>query len=153
MSDPGLDEPTTDVDIEYAGSGRTRWLVLAVLVPVIVVGALLLGRALRADDITSGLEIADASDEVVYDYEYTIGPGTGDRIAAGEPVEIVPAELVVRVGESIRIVNDDDQDHYVGVFFVAAGETLTQRFGSAGVLEDLCTVHPSGSFRLRVVES
>ena len=147
------DDVAADVDLEHSGSNRTRWLVLAVMVPVIVVGALLLGRALRADEITSGLAIADASDEVVYDHEYTIALGTGDRIDAGEPVAIVPEELVVRVGESIRIVNEDDRDHYVGVFFVAAGETLTQRFASAGVLEDLCTVHPSGSFRLRVVET
>jgi hypothetical protein len=34
---------------------------------------------------------------------------------------------------------------------VAAGETLTQRFKSEGVLEGDCSVHPSGSFTLRVV--
>lgn len=148
-----VDDDRVTTDIEYERPGRGRWLALAVMVPIVVIGALLIGRALQPDDVTSGLEISDASGEVSYDYDYVIDAGTGDRIANGEPVEIVPGELVVTVGESIRIVNDDDQDHYVGVFFVAAGETLTQRFGSAGVLEDLCTVHPSGSFRLRVVDA
>lgn len=140
-------------DVEYGGSGRKRWIVLAVVAPIVVVGALLVGRALRDDGAERALRIDDAAGQDAYDHEYTIPLGTADRIAAGEQIEIVPAELVVTVGESIRIVNEDDQDHYVGVFFVAAGETLTQRFASAGVLEDLCTVHPSGSFRLRVVDA
>jgi hypothetical protein len=38
------------------------------------------------------------------------------------------------------------------VFFVAAGETLTQRFNSPAVLAGECSVHPSGAFTLRVVE-
>ena len=42
---------------------------------------------------------------------------------------------------------------FFGVFFVAAGETLTQRFNNVAVLEGECSVHPSGSFTLRVVES
>lgn len=153
MAEEDADRAMAIADVEYERPGRGRWLALAVMLPVVIVGALLVGRALQADDVRSGLEISDASGQASYDYDFVIDPGTGDRISAGEPVEIVPAELVVTVGESIRIVNDDDQDHYVGVFFVAAGETLTQRFGSAGVLEDLCTVHPSGSFRLRVVDA
>ena len=149
MTEPPVPAP----DVEYTGSGRGRWLVLAVMVPIVVVGALMIGSALRSDDGRDGLRIDDASGEQAYDHEYVIPAGTGERIDAGEAIEIVPAELVVTVGESIRIVNEDDRDHYVGVFFVAAGETLTQRFRSAGVLEDLCTVHPSGSFRLRVVDA
>ena len=139
-------------DVTY-GTSRTRWLVLAVLVPLVIVGALVAGSALRDDDDTTGIAIGDASDETVFDYDFTIPAGTGDRIASGEDVAVVPAELEVRVGESIRIVNEDDQDHYVGVFFVAAGETMRQTFRSAGELENLCTVHSSGSFRLRVVDA
>lgn len=151
--DEGAEPDMVTTGVEYEAPGRGRWLVLAVMLPVVIVGALLIGRALQADDVTSSLEISDASGQAAYDYDFVIDAGTGERIASGEPVEIVPAELVVTVGESIRIVNHDDQDHYVGVFFVAAGETLTQQFGSAGVLEDLCTVHPSGSFRLRVIDA
>ena len=57
------------------------------------------------------------------------------------------------VGESIRIVNDDVVGHVVGVFYVGAGETLTQRFDSPGELSGECSVHPSGSFTLRIVEA
>lgn len=86
------------------------------------------------------------------DYEYTIPLGTGDRFDAGEVVEILPGEMTVRVGEVMRIVNQDDRQHLIGPFFVGAGETLTQRFASPGEFTGLCTVHPSGEFVLTVEE-
>ncbi len=130
---------------------RSHWIVLAVLVPLVAVGGLLLGRAMADDDATGDtVEVERADDATEYEHDYLIPPGTAGRIAAGEAVEIVPAELVVTVGEAIRIVNNDSEDHIVGVFFVAAGETLTQRFNSPGVLEGECSVHPSGAFTLLV---
>lgn len=133
---------------------RRQIIVLLVLVPAVIGGGLLLGTALRdADDDTigQGVRIGGADEAGEFAHDYLIPLGTAERIAAGKPVEIVPAELEVRVGEAIRIVNDDSEDHVVGVFFVAAGETLTQRFKSEGVLEGECSVHPSGAFTLRVV--
>ena len=130
---------------------RGPWIVLALLVPLVVVGGLLAGRAFRGDADSPGqIEVTRADDADSFEHDYLIPPGTAGRIAAGQPVEIVPAELVVQVGEAIRIVNNDSEDHVVGVFFVAAGETLTQRFNSEGVLAGECSVHPSGAFTLRV---
>lgn len=131
---------------------RPRVILVVVLVPVVVVLAFVVGARSGDDDPGSGLDITSADDETEFEHEYVIPAGTAARIEAGEQIAIVPAELVVQVGEAIRIVNEDDADHVVGVFFVAAGETLTQRFNSVAVLEGECSVHPSGSFRLRVVE-
>lgn len=131
---------------------RRQRIVLILLVPLVAIGGLLIGRAIGDDSAEAdNLAVANADDAVEFEHDYLIPPGTAGRIEAGETVEIVPAELVVRVGEAIRIVNDDSEDHVVGVFFVAAGETLTQRFNSQGVLEGECSVHPSGAFTLRVV--
>jgi len=91
-----------------------------------------------------------ASDEVEADWAYVIPAGTGERIDGGERIEIIPAELDVRVGEVLRIVNDDDRGHVIGAFYVAAGETLTQTFSAPGELSGECSVHPSGSFTLTV---
>jgi plastocyanin len=85
-------------------------------------------------------------------YEYVIPAGAGEALDAGTPLEILPAELEVRVGESIRIVNEDDRGHSVGPFFVGANEILTQQFSSPGEFEGVCTVHPSGQFVLIVRE-
>ena len=86
------------------------------------------------------------------DYEYIIPLGAGAKIEAGESINIIPAELMVRVGESLRIINDDDRGHVVGVFFVGAGETLSQEFTSTGTLSGGCSVHPSGEFTIQVLE-
>ena len=99
-----------------------------------------------------GALIVDDPDAGTADYEYVIPEGTADRIAAGEDVEILPAQLTVRVGEVIRIVNEDLSGHFVGIFYVGAGETVTQRFNSAGEFSGLCTIHPSGQITLTVEE-
>jgi len=91
-----------------------------------------------------------AGDTAVADHEYVIPAGTGERIDAGERIEIIPAELEVRVGEVLQIVNEDDRGHVIGAFYVAASETLRQTFSSPGELSGECSVHPSGSFTLTV---
>jgi hypothetical protein len=101
------------------------------------------------DDGAPGVEAAEVG--AAADWAFTIPAGTGERIDAGEPLEILPAELEVRVGEVLRIENEDDRGHVVGPFFVGAGETLTQRFASAGEIAGECSVHPSGRLVLRVL--
>jgi plastocyanin len=86
------------------------------------------------------------------DYSYTIPLGAGEAFDRGEPLDILPAELDVHVGEVIQIVNDDDRGHLVGPFYVGAGETLRQRFSTPGEFIGLCEVHPSGQLVLEVRE-
>ncbi|MEP1125336.1 MAG: hypothetical protein ABJH68_15740 [Ilumatobacter sp.] len=83
-------------------------------------------------------------------FDYVIPAGTGDRIDAGEPLVILPSELVANLDETIQIVNHDDRAHLVGPWFVGAGETLRQRFNVAGVFAGGCSVHPSGEFTVTV---
>jgi hypothetical protein len=128
----------------------TQKAFLAVLIPLVVVGGLLIGRVLRPDESRPDIETASAADVTDFAYDYTIPLGTKDRIDAGESVAIVPLVLAVHVGESIRIVNDDDVGHVVGVFYVGAGETVTKRFTAPGELTNSCTVHSGGEFTLRV---
>jgi len=96
--------------------------------------------------------LEEESTAAAVEYDYVIPDGTWDRIYAGDEVEILPARLEVRVGESIRIVNEDSHGHFVGIFFVGAGETVTQRFASPGEFQGQCTVHPSGELTLVVEE-
>ncbi len=83
-------------------------------------------------------------------FDYVIPAGTGDRMDAGEPLDILPNEIVADLDETIQIVNHDDQAHLVGPWFVGAGETLRQRFNVAGVFEGDCSIHPSGEFTVTV---
>lgn len=83
-------------------------------------------------------------------YDYVIPAGAADRIDAGEPLDILPRELVANLNETIQIVNNDDEAHLLGPWFVGAGETLRQRFTTAGVFDGECSVHPSGAFTVVV---
>lgn len=95
-----------------------------------------------------GTEPASVADAATF--EYVIPLGAGEALDAGTPLEILPAELQVNVGDTIRIENRDDRGHTVGPFFVGANETLTQRFSTPGEFEGVCTVHPSGELVLVV---
>lgn len=97
-------------------------------------------------------EAIEAGDQPVGEatFEYVIPVGAGVALDAGTPLEILPAELEVAVGDTIRIANLDDRGHIVGPFFVGANETLTQRFSTPGEFNGECTVHPSGKISLVV---
>ena len=126
----------------------TRWPALFV---VSLLGSLmLLAAACGSDDSAPELESGDAA--VPADYEYVIPAGTGERIDAGEEVEILPGRIDAKVGEVIRIINEDDRGQLVGPFFVGAQETVTQRFASPGTFVGACYVHPSGQLILEVTE-
>ena len=86
------------------------------------------------------------------DYAFVIPSGAGEAIDRGEPLEILPQELTVEVGEVLELVNEDDRGHLVGPFFVGAGETVRQRFNAPGSFVGACSVHPSGELILTVVE-
>ena len=116
-------------------------LVVAVLAPVLLVAC---------GDDGGGAPATEAAADAPADIEYVIPAGTGERIDAGERVEILPRQLDARVGELIRIENEDDRGQLLGPFFVGAGETLSQRFPSPGTYEGQCSVHPSGELRVVV---
>src|SRR6056297_1774750 len=129
-----------------ARPGRRRRMVVLAL----VLSAPLVGAACGGDGESAAPGIESGDESAAATYEYVIPVGAGEALDAGRPLEILPAELQVQVGESIRIVNEDDRGHTVGPFFVGANETLTQRFSSPGEFVGVCTVHPSGEFVLTV---
>lgn len=118
------------------------------LIPVFMV--VLVVASCGADDPGPLFQEDDSSTEI--DYAYLIPLGAGEAIDRGEPLEILPQELIVQVGEVLELVNEDDRGHLVGPFFVGAGETVRQRFNAPGSFVGACSVHPSGEFILTVVE-
>jgi hypothetical protein len=118
-------------------------LVIALVLGLVVAGC--------GSDERSGLFSDDGSTGSA-DYHYVIPAGSGEAIDRGEPLDILPPELTVRVGEVIELVNEDDRGHLVGPFFVGKGETLRQRFADTGTFVGRCSVHPSGEILLNVTE-
>lgn len=140
----------TDVDPAALRSRRVTVVVTVVSVLVIVLSAVVIVGVVR-DDTPDRPGVTAAADAVAVDHDYLIPAGTGARIDGGEVIDILPAELVMTVGETIRIVNNDDRGHTVGVFYVGPGEELRQTFTAPGELSGECSVHSSGQFVLRVV--
>ena len=83
-------------------------------------------------------------------HTYEIPPGTAARLAAGEPVDVLPAELDLRVEDHLVVVNRDDQVHYVGAFPIAPGRRLDKRFADATALSGYCTLHTGGRLTINV---
>lgn len=79
-----------------------------------------------------------------------IPAGTGDRIDAGETVNIVPRELEIAVNDTVMIQNHDDEIHHVGPFVVTANETLVHRFDRPGRFQGACELHPEDTFTIVV---
>ncbi|MCB1001616.1 MAG: hypothetical protein KDB40_20160 [Acidimicrobiales bacterium] len=88
-----------------------------------------------------------------YTFDYTIPEGTAALIAVGQDPKVMPTEITAKVGDTIRIVNDDRASHTVGTFYVLAGTTLTYRFTTVGVFEGVCSTTPEDEFILTVTEA
>lgn len=121
---------------------------MRILGPFLIALALVLSGCSKDD---ADLSLDDASLEVA-DFNYVIPAGSGERIDAGEVLDILPQRLEAKVGQIIRISNEDDRGHLIGPFFVGAHEQLSQRFSSVGELSGECSVHPSGQFVVVVTE-
>ena len=134
----------------HAAVASTRRVGRAVAVAVASLALVGGVAACASDEQRSGPGVVGVDEDGAATFEFLIPLGSGERLDAGEQLEIFPAELTAKVGDTIRIVNDDDRGHTVGPFFVGANETLSQRFASAGVFEGVCTVHPSGQVVLTV---
>lgn len=138
-------DPRTGTPAATAAERRSPLGVLVlVLALVLALAASACGSEERAD-----IEVMDEGAGPVT-HEYVIPFGTSQRIAGGELIAIVPQNLDVNVGDTIRIRNDDAFGSQVGIFHVGAGETVTMKFTTPGTLTGACDVHPSGEFTINV---
>ncbi len=133
--------------------GPSRLLALLALVPALAAGSCGEDGAESSSAAVPELQVVDSDAAEGYDYDYVIPFGTGRRLDGGEEIEIVPAELNVEVGESIRIVNEDVRGAAVGIFWVPAERTVAMEFTTPGTLTGECDVHPSGVFTINVAEA
>jgi plastocyanin len=97
---------------------------------------------------TSSAPVADAES-----LSFTVPAGTGEKIDAGESVDVLPAELDVSIGDHITIENQDSRSHVIGPFYVAANDTMEHTFVAAGTFAGACTAHSSGEIVVVVSEA
>lgn len=84
--------------------------------------------------------------------EYVVPDGAAARIARGERVAIMPDVLELRVGDTLRIRNEDVVGATVGPYTVEAGREFTLTYGAPGVFTGACDYSEDGTFRIVVRE-
>jgi plastocyanin len=80
----------------------------------------------------------------------SVPEGTQAQIDAGEEIVLFPRRLEVGVGDRIVIENDDVSSHQVGPYVVGPGQRIVQAFPTTGIIEGICTLHPSGEVTIVV---
>lgn len=132
------DSDQTEESTETRRTSRTLIYLSIVAVVVVVVA----GGALAYVSLSS----VNRSETV----EVVVPAGTGERMDAGEDIELLPAYLELDVGDRLVINNNDDRIHTVGPYVVAPGQTIAQTFSEPGRIEGACTLHPSGAVTIVV---
>jgi hypothetical protein len=84
--------------------------------------------------------------------EIVVPLGTADRVARGETVTVMPARLELRVGDTLRIHNQDVVDQPVGPFIVKAGQVQELRYGAPGRYQGYCLLAEGETYEIVVTE-
>lgn len=138
-------DQSTAIDSERqgasAGGGRRKSLL--VTVPLVLLALVLGATALVVS--CSGEEAREPQTIV-----FEVPKGTAQRQRAGEEIEIMPADLEMKVGDTIRIVNNDDIVQIVGPYTVGAGQTLRQTFTEPGTIVGTCSLSATGEVRINI---
>ena len=85
-------------------------------------------------------------------HEFVVPLGTAERLAAGEDVVVMPSPVEFRVGDTIRIRNEDVVDQSVGPYQVAAGSEFELTFGAPGRYQGYCPLSEGDSYEIIVTE-
>ncbi len=129
-----------------------RRILVAVLVPVALVGLGACTNDGNAGSTSSGprAQWGALQEGEKATYEFVVPYGTSVKIDQGQQVDLMPQHLDVKVGDSIRIKNQDGRDYMIGPFFVTAGQELAMRFTQPGQLSGVCQMNPEGEFLINV---
>ena len=82
--------------------------------------------------------------------EIVVPAGTQERLSAGETVEIMPARLDLRVGDTLLIRNEDSVTQSVGPYLVAAESEYRLTYGSPGRFEGYCPLSEGQRYEIVV---
>ena len=96
------------------------------------------------------LTACGSGDEGPETIEIVVPLGTGDRLAAGENVVLMPARLELRVGDVLYIRNEDLVEHSVGPYNVRPDSANQFRFGTEGVYEGYCPLSEGDRYEIVV---
>jgi hypothetical protein len=84
--------------------------------------------------------------------EYVVPLGTSERIARGEIVEIMPERIEMRLGDTLRLRNDDHVAQEIGPYVLQPGKSLDLRYGAVGTYWLECLLAGGSRFEIAVTK-
>ena len=85
-------------------------------------------------------------------YDIVVPLGTQDRILRGETVSIMPTRLEFKVGDTLRIRNDDEVAQTVGPYRVQAGTQFELKYNTPGQYGGVCTLSSDSRYEIVITE-
>ncbi|MEP7112015.1 MAG: hypothetical protein ABI862_02010 [Ilumatobacteraceae bacterium] len=84
--------------------------------------------------------------------EIVVPAGTQAKLDRGELVDVMPAELHFKVGDVLRIRNDDSAPQFVGPYRVEAGAQFELTYGAPGQYGGLCNLAGGAGYKFVITE-
>lgn len=84
--------------------------------------------------------------------EIVVPAGTQDKLDRGEIVDVMPAELHFRIGDILRIRNNDRAEQFVGPYLVQPGQQFELEFGATGRYGGLCNLSGGQTYLIVITE-
>jgi len=75
--------------------------------------------------------------------EIFIPAGTAERVEAGEADPTIPSELTFVIGDTLRVINQDDVPHELGPLWIPIGSSASLLMENANKYTLGCTFQPS----------
>lgn len=135
--DAGLDDAGRPNRLTHTPKRRLRLATLAAAAGLVLTATTSCASEQASPTTTrpAPVETPKPRESVIHDF--VIPAGTAARLKADEEVDVIPAAIEVRVGDKIRVRNDDSEFARLGIFDVRAGETVTMTFNTPGKMEGI----------------
>jgi len=87
--------------------------------------------------------LRDKSDHAPQRIELVIPAGTADKVAAGQAVPSLPADMVFVVGDTLVVKNEDTTSHQLGPIWAPPGASASLNLDTANRYSYACSFQPS----------
>ena len=87
--------------------------------------------------------LRDKSDHAPQRIELVIPAGTADKVAAGQAVPSLPADMVFVVGDTLVVKNEDTTSHQLGPVWAPPGTSASLNLDTANRYSYACSFQPS----------
>jgi hypothetical protein len=94
--------------------------------------------------------LREKSDHAPQRIELVIPAGTADKVAAGQAVPSIPADIVFVVGDTLVVKNEDSVSHQLGPIWVPPGTSASLNLDQVNDYSYTCSFQPSRNLGLDV---